>query len=328
MRLPRRKFLQLAAGAAALPALSRIARAQAYPSRPIKVIVPFPAGGNVDFVARLVVEEMSRGLGQPFVVDYRAGAGGSLGAEQAARSAADGYTLLAGSNGPLTVNPFVQAKLGYDPIKDFVAIGLVNLTPQVLAVHPSVPARNLQELVALSKAKQLNIGTSGAGSATHMTLARLSAQTKADFQHVPYRGAAPAVTDLLAGSITGVMTEINSALPHHQSGKARIIAVASATRSPQAPEVATMIEAGLKDFTAASYVGILALAGTPLDVVATLEQALIKAMRDKSLQDKFLAVGADSVPAALQTSKGFANYMKQEYEHMREAAKIARLMPE
>jgi len=134
----------------------------------------------------------------------------------------DGYTLLAGSNGPLTVNPFVQAKLGYDPIKDFVAIGLANLTPHVLALHASVPARTLQELIALSKTKPASIGTSGAGSATHMTLARLTAQTGADFQHVPYRGAALAVTDLLAGSITGVMTEINSALPHQEESDVRL----------------------------------------------------------------------------------------------------------
>src|SRR5215831_10920019 len=175
MKLPhRRQFLHLAAGAVALPTISRMARAQTYPSRPIKIIVPFPAGGNVDFVARLVGEGISRELGQPIVVDIRAGAGGSLGAEQAARAARDGYTLLAGSNGPLTVNPFVQAKLGYDPIKDFVAIGLANLTPHVLAVHTSVPARTLHELIALSKAKPANIGTSGAGSATHMTLARLT----------------------------------------------------------------------------------------------------------------------------------------------------------
>src|SRR5436853_4739418 len=169
--LTRRTLLTALAAAPLASALPRAAHA-AYPDKPIRLIVPFAAGGNADFVARLTAEGMKDMRGQPVVIDYRTGAGGSLGADMAAHSAPDGYTLLTGSNGPLTVNPFVQAKLSYDPIKDFVAVGLANLAPHCLVVHEAVPAKNLQELIALSKVKSVNVGTSGAGSASHMALAR------------------------------------------------------------------------------------------------------------------------------------------------------------
>src|SRR5437764_2683222 len=182
--ISRRRLLTTIAAAPLASVLPRAAYA-AYPDKPIRLIVPFAAGGNADFVARLTGEGMSQTLGQPVVVDYRSGAGGSLGADMAAHSPPDGYTLFTGSNGPLTVNPFVQAKLSYDPIKDFVAIGLANLAPHCLVVNEAVPAKNLQELIALSKSKSVNVGTSGAGSASHMTLARFNAATGANIAHVP-----------------------------------------------------------------------------------------------------------------------------------------------
>src|SRR6185503_19707229 len=191
---------------AAVPFASTLPRAAfaAYPDRPVRVIVPFAAGGNADLVARLCAEGMKAALGQPFVVEYRTGAGGSLGAEMASKAAPDGYTLFTGSNGPLTVNPFVQAKLGYDPLKDFVAIGLANLAPHALAVHESVPAKTLQEVIELSKKQQVTIGTSGVGSASHMTLVRFNAATGAKLVHVPYRGGGALGPDMLAGTISGV----------------------------------------------------------------------------------------------------------------------------
>jgi tripartite-type tricarboxylate transporter receptor subunit TctC len=323
--ISRRTLLAAMAAAPLAGAWPRRAFA-AYPDKPVRLIVPFAAGGNADFVARLCGEGMSQALGQPFVVEYRTGAGGSLGAEMAARAAPDGYTLFTGSNGPLTVNPFVQAKLNYDPIKDFVAVGLANLAPHCIAVHQSVPAKTLAELIAMSKDKPVNIGTAGAGSATHMTLARFNAATGAKFEHVPYRGGGALVPDLLSGSITGAMTEVSTVLQHH-GDKVRIIGVASVKRSPKAPEVATMIEQGVKDFTAASYVGILAPAGTPAEIVKTLEGALIKALNQKDAQDKFLNTGAELVPDELMTSKGFGDYIRKEFELTREAAKIAGLTP-
>jgi tripartite-type tricarboxylate transporter receptor subunit TctC len=327
MPISRRTILATIAAMPFAPLLPRVALA-AYPDRPIRLIVPFAAGGNADFVARLAGEGMALALGQPMVVETRAGAGGSLGAAVVATSPPDGYTLLAGSNGPLTVNPFVQARLGYDPLTDFVPIGLANLAPHTIVVHETTPAKTLPELIALSKKQQVTIGTSGVGSASHMTLARFNAQTGANLVHVPYRGGGALVPDMLAGTIAGAMTEMSTALPHHKQGKVRILAVASAQRLPQATDVPTFIESGVKDFTAASYVGVLAPAKTPPEIVAVLEKALIKTLADKSAQDKFLASGAELVPDAQQTSKGFADYIKGEYERSKEAAKVAGLKPE
>jgi len=324
--ISRRTLLTALAAAPLASALPRAAFA-AYPDKPIRLIVPFAAGGNADFVARVTGEAMAQILGQPIVVDYRTGAGGSLGADMAAHSAPDGYTLFTGSNGPLTVNPFVQAKLNYDPIKDFVAIGLANLAPHCLAVNEAVPAKNLQELIALSKVKPVNVGTSGAGSASHMTLARFNAATSANITHVPYRGGGALIPDLLSGSITGAMTELSTVLPQVGGGKVRILGVAWSKRSPQLPDVPTMIEQGVKDFTAASYVGILAPAATPPDIVKTLEAALVKALNQKDLQQKMLVSGAELVPDELMTSKGFSDYIKKEFDLTREAAKLAGLSP-
>ena len=270
---------------------------------------------------------MAQTLGQPIVIDNRSGAGGSLGADQAAKAAPDGYTLFLGSNGPLTVNPFVQAKLGYDPLKDFVAVGLANLAPHCLAVNADVKAKTIPEFVALTKSTPASLGTSGAGSASHMTLARLAAATGANITHVPYRSGGNIVPDLLAGNITGAVTELSTVLPQIGGGKVRVLGVAANTRSPQLPDVPTMIEQGVKDFTAASYVGVLVPAGTPAEVVKALESALKKALSEKSLQEKMLASGAVLVPDALMTSQGFGDYIKKEYEQAREAAKLAGLTP-
>jgi len=319
----------LVATIAAAPFASLASRSTfaAYPDKPIKLIVPFAAGGNADFVGRLVGESMGRTLGHPIVVENRAGAGGSLGADLAAKAAADGYTLFLGSNGPLTVNPFVQAKLGYDPLKDFAPIGLANLAPHCLAVNGSVKANNIAEFVALTKSTPASMGTSGVGSASHMTLARFGAATGATITHVPYRSGGNIVPDLLAGNITGTVTELSTVLPQVASGKVRVLGVAWQTRSPQLPDVATMIEQGVKDFTAASYVGVLVPAKTPEDVVKALEGALTKALNEKNVQEKMLTSGAVLVPDALQTPQGFAGYIRQEYENAKEAAKIAGLTP-
>ena len=327
MSLSRRSLLAGLAAAPLSSLFSRVAFA-AYPERSIRLIVPFAPGGNADFVARLCAEGMTRALGQSIVVESRAGAGGSLGATQVATAAPDGYTLLTGSNGPLTVNPFVQAKLGYDPLKDFAPVGLANLAPHTIVLHETTPAKTLAELIALSKQKSVTIGTAGVGSATHLTLARFNAATGAKLTHVPYRGGGALVPDMLAGTIMGAMTEMATARPHHKQGKVTIVAVASEKRLAQAPDIATFIEGGVKDFTAASYVGIMAPARTPADIVAKLEQALIKTLAEKAVQDKFLASGAELVPPALQTAKGFGDYIKGEYERSKKAAELAGLKPQ
>ena len=310
MSLSRRTLLATLAATPFASLLSRPAFA-AYPDKPIRLIVPFAAGGNADLV-----------------VYSRAGAGDSIGAAMVAPSPPDGYILLTGSNGPLTVNPFVQAKLNYDPLKDFVAIGLANLAPHAIVLHNSVQAKSVAELVALSKKQQITLGTSGVGSASHLTLARFNAATGANIVHVPYRGGGALIPDVLAGTVSGAMTEVSTLLEHHNQGKVHILAVAASKRLAKISDVPTMIEQGVKDFTAASYVGVLAPAKTPPEIVAMLEKALVKALADKGTQDKFLASGAELVPAELQTSKGFTDYIKKDYENSKEAAKIAGLKPE
>src|SRR5476649_1569973 len=256
----RRLIVTLGLGSAAT-LLPRQAFA-AYPDHPIHLIVPFAPGGNADIVGRIVGERISNVLGQPMVVDNKGGAGGSIGAEAVARATPDGYTLLVGSNGPLTVNPFVQDKPGYDPLKDFVAVALTGYVPHAIILSNNVTAKTLPDLIAMSKKEQISIATSGVGSATHMTLERFKAQTAANVVHVPYRSGGALMPDLIGGSIQAAMTEFSTALPLHKGGQAHIVAVASAQRSQLAPDIATFIEGGVKDFTASSYIGILAPAGT------------------------------------------------------------------
>ena len=328
MKSPLRRALLHALGAAPLLVLAPRAAFGAFPERVIRLIVPFAPGGNADIVARLVGGGMAEALGQPVVVDNRAGAGGSIGAELVARAAPDGYTLLTGSNGPLTVNPFVQAKLGYDPLKDFAPVGLTSLVPHALIVNAAVAAKTVPELVALSKQTQIGVGTSGIGSATHLTLERFNAQTGAKLLHVPYKGGGSLLPDLLAGTIQGAMTEFSTALPHHRGGKARFVGIASAKRSALAPEVATMIEGGVKDFTAASYVGILAPAGIPADAMARLQSALASALKAPKTLERLRELGTEVASPELMTATGFGAFIRQEFERSREAAQIAGLKKE
>ena len=301
----------------------------AYPDKPIRLIVPFAAGGNADLVARIVAEGMSPSLGQPIIVEYARRRGRQSSAPPWSRPAPpDGYTLLTGSNGPLTVNPFVQAKLNYDPLKDFVAVGLANLAPHAIVLHNSVQAKNVAELIALSKKKQITLGTSGVGTASHLTLARFNAADRRQHRACAVsrrRRADPrrARRHRLRRddrSVDAARTSQPGQGPHSGRRLDR--------RPAKTPDVPTMIEQGVKDFTAASYVGVLAPAKTPPEVVAMLEKALVKALADKGTQDKFLASGAELVPPELQTSKGFGDYIKKDFENSKEAAKVAGLKPE
>jgi tripartite-type tricarboxylate transporter receptor subunit TctC len=300
----------------------------AYPERPIRLIVPFAAGGNADIVGRLVGERISSTLGQPVVVDNRGGAGGSIGAEAVARSVPDGYTLLVGSNGPLTVNPFVQAKLGYDPLKDFTPVALTSYVPHVIILNNKVEAKNLVELIALSKKTQMSIATSGVGSATHMTLERFKAATGANVVHVPYRSGGALMPDLIGGSIQAAMTEFSTALPLHKGGQAHIVAIAASNRSKLAPDIPTFIESGVKDFTAQSFIGILAPTGTPAPIIAQLQKAIADGLASGSAPDKLRDMGSEIATAEQMTPDGFAKFIHAEYENMREAAKLAGIAPQ
>jgi len=314
----------------ALPAVSLLPRAAfaAYPDRPIHLIVPFAAGGNADIVGRLIGDQMSKALGQTVVVENRGGSGGGIGAQAVAHAEPDGYTLLVGSNGPLTVNPFVHANLGYDPLKDFVAVALTSYVPHALILSNNVTAKSIAELIALSKKAPLTIATSGVGSASHMTLERFKHATGANITHVPYRGGGAMMPDLISGNVNGAMTEFSTALQLHKGGKAHIIAVAAAHRSKLAPDIKTFDEEGVKGFTAESYIGIVAPAKTPAAIVAQLQKAVEAGLASGSpAVERLIALGAEVATPEQMTSAGFAAFIKNDYEHMRDAAKLSGIVP-
>jgi tripartite-type tricarboxylate transporter receptor subunit TctC len=322
-----RRHLLIALGASSGAALLPRAAYAAYPDHPIRLIVPFAAGGNADIVGRIVGEQISQALGQPVVVDNRGGAGGSIGAEAVARATPDGYVLLVGSNGPLTVNPFVQAKLGYDPLKDFAPVALTSYVPHSIILNNKVEAKTVGDLITLSKQQPVTIATSGVGSATHMTLERLKAQTGANLTHIPYKSGGALMPDLIGGSIQGAMTELSTALPQHKGGQAHIVGIAAAQRSKLAPDVPTFIEGGVKDFTASSYIGILAPAATPPAIIAQLQKAIAGGLAGGPAPDKLRGMGSEIATPEQMTPAGFAEFIRTDYARMGEAAKLAGLTP-
>jgi tripartite-type tricarboxylate transporter receptor subunit TctC len=322
MKTTRRTLLQttVAAGCARLTAL---AWAAGYPDRAIKVVVPFSAGGNADLVGRLLCARMGQTLGQTLIIENRAGAGGGVGAEAVARSAPDGYTLLIGTNGPLTVNPVLQSKLRYDVFKDFSPIALAGLVPHALVATQALPARTLSELLALARQKPVTVATAGIGSATHLTLERLNAQAGLKLRHIPYRGGNSPIGDLIGGTLDAAVMELTAALPLHQSGKARVLAVAAVQRSRLLPDVHTFAEDGVKDFVASSYVGLLAPASTPTEVIARLQRAAAEALSHPSVLAKLTPLGFEAATTVRQTPAGFAALLKSEYDRAAQIVKSA-----
>ena len=328
MNIPRRMFIAALGSVPVLPLLAQRALA-AYPERPIHLIVPFAAGGNADIVGRITGDLVSKALGQPVVVENRGGGGGSIGAEFVAHATPDGYTLLVGSNGPLTVDPLLHANLGYDPLKDFAAVALTSYVPHALILSNKIQAKTMTELVAQSKNTTVTIATSGIGSATHMTLERLKAATGANLTHVPYRGGGALMPDLISGNVDGAMTEFSTALPMHQGGQAHIIAIAALHRSKLAPDVPTFDESGVKGFMAQSYIGVVAPAKTPADVVDKLQQAIAQGLNSGSPgAERLISLGSEVASPEQMTAKGFAEFIRADFENMREAAKLAGIAPQ
>lgn len=315
--------------AASLAAATIIRSAIAYPDRPIRMIVPFAAGGNTDILARLVAGPMTERLGRPIVIENRAGAGGSLGAELVARAPADGYTLLFGAGGPLTANPVLQANIPYDVERDFRPIGLVGILPMICQVTARLPARSLTELIALMRQRDgaLTIATPGSGSAAHLALELLLAGANVKATHVPYRGGSAMIPDLISGTVDAGMVELPSALPLHQEGKAPIIANATEARSAHLPGVQTFIEAGLPNFTAGSYGGLLAPAATPAEVIGKLHAALTATLDDAAIQVRIGEVGAILASPGQRTPDGFMQFLRDELANARRAARLAGLSP-
>ena len=301
---------------------SALATAQPYPAKPVHLIVPFPPGGGNDIVARAMTQQLGPDLGQPVVVDNRPGAGGSVGAELAARAPADGYTLFLAGVGSHAVNPNFHRNLPYDPIKDFAPISLVASAPSVLVVNPAVPARTLAEFTAYARANpgKLNYASNGNGSAAQ--LAAVLYETMADVRmvHVPYKGIAPAMTDLLSGEVQLMFGTVVALVPHIQSGKLRAIAVTSRKRSALLPNVPTLAESGLPEYEAGSWYGILAPAGTPREVIDKLHGGIVRALKQPEVAKRLAAEGAEVIGS---TPDEFGAHIKAEVARVASVVRAA-----
>ena len=317
--------------ALALPALALLPRPAlaAFPDRPVRIIVPFAAGTSSDFQARMIGERMAPVLRQPVIVENRAGAGGVVGADAVAKAAPDGYTLLLGSNGPLTNAPVLQARLPYDLERDFAAVAMISRSPVTLSVRADSPFRTVADVVAAARAKpgDLTIGSSGQGSATHFLIEQVMAAAGIRLTHVPYRGSSQSVPDLIAGNIPLVMAEISTILPLWQSGRARILAMSSAGRMPIAPEIPTLIEQGL-NLTGGSWAGLVTAAGAPPEAVAALAAAVQAGLREPAYRARQAELGAEIVAEAEQNPAGFAAWLRRERAEIRTIADRAGIKPE
>jgi tripartite-type tricarboxylate transporter receptor subunit TctC len=321
----RRSLLALFGAGVAVPSW-----AAGFPERPLRIIVPYAPGSNSDVQARIVGAVMSERLGQPIVVENRPGAAGSIGATAVAKARPDGYTILLGSNGPLTITPFLQASLPYDPMKDLLPVGLISRMPHFFAVSAASPIRSFGALLesARSRPGQLSVSSSGTGSGTHMTLELLMAAAGVRFNHVPYRGSAAAATDLVGGNLDAALIELSTVLSMAREGQVRLLASATAKRLPLTPDVPTMIESGVPDLTGASYNGLVVPAGTPPEVVAALSRALRAALDAPSARDRMLEIGSEIADVREAGPEGFAEFIQTEYARSRRAVELAGLKPE
>jgi len=299
------------AAAFLLAALVASAQAQNYPTRPIRFIVPIAAGGGADLVARVIAERLSRNLGQQVVVENRAGGGTVIGAELVARSPADGYTWLLGTATSHAINASLVKKLPYDPVKDFAPIALVAVLPQIIVIHPALPAANLTDFIALAKKRpgEILFGSPGNGSNNQLGAEMLNIVAGIKTLHVPYKGAGPAITDLLAGHLQFMFTTIPPALPQVKAGRLRALAVAGAKRSALLPELPTTAEQGARGVEAASWNGILLPAGAPRDIITRLHAEISVVMKQPEVIERLAGAG---VEAAMMSPEEFAAYIESE----------------
>ena len=287
--------LILALASAAVPAA-----AQQYPSRPITLVVPFPPGGSATIIARIIADKMSEGLGQQIVVDNRGGAGGSIAARQVAKSAPDGATLLLAFTGTLAVSPLIFANVGYDPRKDLAGIGLIGMAPSVLAVHPSVPARSVADLIGIAKAEpgKIQYGSPGIGTTNHLAGELLAAMTGIKITHIPYKGTGPAITDLLGGHIAMMFAPIPAAHGNVSAGALRALGVTSLKRSSLWPDIPTVAETGLPGFEVVQRSTLLAPAGTPRTIIERLNKELNAVLATDEVRRRLAVEGGEPVPGA------------------------------
>ncbi len=306
-------FLLLAASAA---------HGQNYPGRPIKVVVPYAAGGLPDTIARLMGAKIGESLGQQLVVENRGGAGGIVGTAEVAKSPPDGYTLLVADVGQIAINPHLFSKLPYEPLKDLAPVSLVGTSALYLVAHPSVRANNFRELVALARAEpgKLNYGSSGTGSIHHLATEALKAALGLDMVHVPYKGTGQSVPALLGGQVALLYAALPSIESHVKAGKVKILAVSTSQRSPQAPDVPTVAEMGVPGYEFVAEIGVLAPAGTPADVIGLLSREISKAVKQPDLVQRFAQLGIDPVGS---TPEAYAAINRADYEKFARVVKIS-----
>jgi tripartite-type tricarboxylate transporter receptor subunit TctC len=290
-----------------LLSLPTLALAQSYPSKPVRLIVGFPAGGPADIFGRALAQGMSTELGQPVIVENVSGVGGVLGVDRAAKAAPDGYTLCINSASPLVIAPYSLSKIPYDVKKDFAFLTLVVRVPEVLAVHPSLPVNSLAELIAHAKANpgKVNFGSAGSGSITHLAGELLKAEAKVDLVHVPYKGAAPAVNDLLGGQVQMGIFDVPVLLGHIRSGKLKALTITSATRAPALPDVPTTTELNYPNVNSDNWYGLVAAAATPPDVQRRIQAAAVAALKSKPVEEQFSKVGGIASPTTPQQYAAF-----------------------
>jgi tripartite-type tricarboxylate transporter receptor subunit TctC len=286
-------------------------RGETYPAKSVRLIIPFAPAGSNDILGRLIATQLSQTLGQQVVADNRPGAGGSIGAELAAKSPPDGYTLVIGHIGTLAVNPTLYRKLGYHPVTDFQPISLVATVPNIMVVHPSVPAKNVKELVSLARAqpRALVYGSGGNGGAGHLATEYFKLIAKIDIVHVPYKGTGPAIVDLLAGQTQLIFAGVPGIGPHVRSGRLRALGVSTAKRLSVFPEIPTISEAGVPGYEATQWYGVLAPAGTPRPIVDKINGEIVKALDTKTVQDRLAAGGSEAFSS---TPEEFAAHIKSE----------------
>jgi len=287
------------------------AAAQGYPSKPVRLVAPFPPGGSTDLLARIVAQKLTEAWGQQVIVENRGGAGGTIGVDYAARSAPDGYTIVMGHIGTFGVNPTLYPRLPYDAIKDFAPITLLAMVPNGLAVHPSLPIRSVKELLAIARARpgQLSYGSGGNGSAAHLAVEYFRLLAKIDLLHIPYKGTGPAIVDLISGQTTMMITGMPALMPHVKTGRLRLLAVGTAKRLSIMPELPTIAEAGVPGYEATQWYGILAPAATPRDIITKLNTEIVKVLRRADVKERLAADGAVTVG---NTPEQFGAHIKAE----------------
>jgi tripartite-type tricarboxylate transporter receptor subunit TctC len=284
------------------------AHAQTYPSKPIRMVVPFTPGGTTDILARTVGQKLGEAWGQPVVVDNRPGAGGNIGSELVAKAPPDGYTLLMGTISTHAINASLYRRLPFDPTRDFAPVSRVGTLPNILIVHPSVPVKSVKELIELARSKpgELNFASSGVGTSLHLSGALFNSMAGVNLVHVPYKGSSPALADLLGGQVKIMFDNLPSALPHVKAGKLKPLAVTGTRRASVLPEVPTVIESGLAGFEVTSWFAVFAPAKTPKDIVTKLNGEIVKILNSADVQEKLTQIGVDAAPTTPEELAAFA----------------------